>query len=51
VTEEAVSKILKDTEDKENGSFKPSRERDEHSLSSGNSKHIGRTRGLGKRMT
>jgi hypothetical protein len=50
-TEEAVSKILKYAEDKENCSFRPSRERDELSLALGNSKHSGRTRRLGKRMT
>jgi len=50
-TEEVVSKILKYAGDKEKGSFKPSRERDELSLALGNSEHIGHTRGLGKRMT
>ena len=50
-TEEVVSKILKYAGDKEKGSFKPSRERDELSLALGNFEHIGRTRGLGKRMT
>ena len=50
-TEEAVSKILKYIEDKEKGSFKPSRERDELSLALGNPEHIGRTRRLGKRTT
>jgi hypothetical protein len=50
-TEEAVSKIMKYVEDKEKGSFKPSRERDKLSLGLENPKHIGRTWGLGKRMT
>ena len=50
-TQEAVSRILKYTEDKENGSFNPSREKDELSLGLGNKKHTGRTRGLGKRTT
>ena len=49
--EEAVSKILKYGEDKENGSFNPSRERDELSLGLENKEHTGRTRGLGKRTT
>jgi hypothetical protein len=35
----------------EKGSFKLFKERDEHSITSGNSKHTGRTRGLGKRTT
>ena len=50
-TQEAVSRILKYAEDKENGSFNPSRERDKLSLGLGNKKHTGHTRGLGKRMT
>ena len=50
-TEHAVSKILKYAKDKEKGSFKPSRERDELSLALGNPEHIGRTRRLGKRTT
>ena len=50
-TQEAVSRILKYAEDKEKGSFNPSRERDELSLGLGNKEHIGRTRGLGKRTT
>ena len=50
-TQEAVSRILKYAEDKEKGSFNPSRERDELSLSLGNNEHTCRTRGLGKRMT
>ena len=50
-TQEAVSRILKYAEDKETGSFNPSRERDELSLGLGNKEHTGRTRGLGKRMT
>ena len=50
-TQEAVSRILKYAKDKENGSFNPSRERDELSLGMGNNEHIGRTRGLEKRMT
>ena len=49
-THEAVSRILKYVEDKEMGSFNPSRERDELSLGLGNKEHTGRTRGLGKRM-
>ena len=44
-TQEAVSRILKYTEDKEKGSFNPSRERDEVSLGLGNKKHICHTRG------
>ena len=44
-TQEAVSRILKYTEDKENGSFNPSRERDELSLGLGNKEHIGRNKG------
>ena len=50
-TQEAVSRILKHTEDKEKGSFNPSKERDELSLVLGNKDHTGRTRGLGKRTT
>ena len=50
-TEQAKSQILKYAKDKQKGSFKPSRERDELSLALGNLEHIGRTRGLGKRMT
>ena len=50
-TQEAVSRILKYAEDKEKGSFNPSRERDELSLGLGNKEHTGRTRGLGKRTT
>ena len=50
-TQEAVSRILKYVEDKEKGSFNPSRERDKLSLGLGNKEHTGRTRGLGKRMT
>ena len=50
-TQEAVSRILKYAKDKEKGSFNPSRERDQLSLGLGNKEHIGRTRGLGKRMT
>ena len=48
-TEQAVSKILKYGEEKEKGSFKASRERDELSLALGNPEHIGHVRGLGKR--
>ena len=44
-TQEAVSRILKYVEDKEKGSFNPSRERDELSLGLGNKEHTGRTRG------
>ena len=51
VTEETVSKILKYAEDKEKGSFKPSRERDELSLALGNPELTGCTRRLGKRTT
>jgi hypothetical protein len=47
-TEEAVSRILKYTKDKEKGTFTPSRERYELSLGLGNPEHTGRTRGLGK---
>jgi hypothetical protein len=50
-TTEAISRILKYTEDKEKGTFTPSRERDEHSLGLGNLEHTGRVRGLGKLMT
>ena len=50
-TQEAVSRILKYAEDKEKGSFNPSRERDELILGLGNKEHTGRTRGLGKRTT
>jgi hypothetical protein len=49
-TEQVVSKILKYVEDKEKGSFKPSRERDKLSLVLENPEHTGRTRRLGKRM-
>jgi hypothetical protein len=41
-TKQAVLKILKYVEDKEKGSFKPSRERDELSLALENPEHIGR---------
>ena len=44
-TQEVVSRILKYAEDKEKGSFNPSRERDELSLGLGNKEHTGRTRG------
>ena len=44
-TQEAVSRILKYAEDKEMGSFNPSRERDELSLGLGNKEHTGYTRG------
>ena len=44
-TQEAVSKILKYAKDKDKGSFKLSRERDELSLALVNLEHIGRTRG------
>jgi hypothetical protein len=47
-TKEAVSRILKYAEDKKNGTFTPSRERDEVSLALGNPEHTGRTRGIGK---
>ena len=47
-TQETVSRILKYAEDKEKGSFNPSRERNELSLGLGNKKHTGHTRGLGK---
>jgi hypothetical protein len=50
-TEQAVSQILKYVEDAENGTFTPSRERDEPSLGLGNPEHLGRTRGLGKLTT
>ena len=50
-TKEIVSRILKYAEDNKKGSFNPSKERDELSLGLGNKEHIGRTRGLGKRMT
>ena len=50
-TQEAVSRILKYTEDKKKGSFNPSRERDELSIGLETNEHIGRTRGLGKRTT
>jgi hypothetical protein len=44
-TEEIVSRIMKYAEDKEKGTFTPSRERDELSLALGNPEHTGRTRG------
>jgi hypothetical protein len=44
-------KILKYGEEKLQGSFKPSRERDELSLALGNPEHTGRVGGIGKRMT
>jgi hypothetical protein len=47
-TEEAVSKILKYAEDKEKGTFTPSREMDKLILGLGNPEQTGRTRGLGK---
>jgi hypothetical protein len=47
-TKEAVSRILKYAEDKKNGTFTPSRERDKVSLALGNPEHTGRTRGIGK---
>ena len=50
-TQEAVSRILKYAEDREKGSFNPSRERDELNLVLGNKEHTGRTRRLGKRTT
>jgi hypothetical protein len=50
-TKEAVSRILKYAEDKEKGTFTPSRERDELSLALGNPEHTGRVRGLGKQTT
>ena len=39
-TQEVVSRILKYVEDKDKGSFNPSRERDELSLGLGNNEHI-----------
>jgi hypothetical protein len=50
-TTEAISRILKYTEDKEKSIFTPSRERDELSLGLGNPEHIGHVRGPGKLMT
>jgi hypothetical protein len=50
-TGEVLSKILKLTEDKENGAFAPSREKDELTIALGNPEHIGHTRGLGKRTS
>jgi hypothetical protein len=50
-TIEAVSRILKYAEDKEKGTFTPSRERDELSLALGNPEHTGHVRGLGKLTT
>lgn len=50
-TEEAVSRIMKYSEDIEKGSFTPSREKDELSLGLGNPEHPGRVRGLGKHKT
>jgi hypothetical protein len=50
-TTEAVSRILKYAEDKEKGTFTPSRERDKLSLGLGNLEHTGRIRGLGKLTT
>jgi hypothetical protein len=46
-----VSRILKYAEDKEKGTFTPSRERDELSLDLGNPEHTGRVRGLRKLTT
>ena len=50
-TEQAVSKILKYGEEKLQGSFKPSRERDDLSLALGNPEYTGRVKGIGKRTT
>jgi hypothetical protein len=50
-TEQVVSKILSYGEEKEKGSFKPSKKRDKLSLALGNPEHTGRVRGLGKRTT
>ena len=50
-TQDTVSRILKYTEDKKNGSFNPFRERDKLSLGLGNNEHTDRTRGLGKSTT
>jgi hypothetical protein len=47
-TEQAVSRILKYSEDREKGSFTPSRERDKLTLGLGNPEHTGRVRGIGK---
>jgi hypothetical protein len=49
--EQVVSKILSYGEEKEKGTFKASRERDELSIALGNPEHTGHVRGLGKRMT
>jgi hypothetical protein len=50
-TTEAVSRILKYVEDKEKGTFTPSRERGELSLGLENPEHTGRVRGPGKLTT
>jgi len=50
-TQEAVSRIMKYSEDIKKGSFTPSREKDELSLGLGNPEHTGRVRGLGKHKT
>ena len=50
-TEEAVSRIMKYSEDIEKGSFTPSREKDELSLGLRNPEHPGRVRGLWKHKT
>jgi hypothetical protein len=50
-TTEAVSRILKYVEDKEKGTFTPSRERDELSLVLRNLEHTCHVRGLRKLMT
>ena len=50
-TEQVVSKILSYGEEKEKGSFKPSREKDELTMGLGTAEHTGRVRGLGKRTT
>jgi hypothetical protein len=50
-TEQAVSRILKYSEDRKKGLFTPSRERDELSLGLGNPEHTCLVRGIGKLTT
>jgi hypothetical protein len=50
-TKEAVSRIMKYSEDIKKGSFTPSREKDELSLGLGNPEHTSHVRGLGKHTT
>jgi hypothetical protein len=50
-TEQAVSRILKYSKEREKGLFTPSSERDELSLGLGNPEHTRRVRGIGKLTT